>query len=633
MKLKAQNKLLCLLFALAIAVTGVICMSFSKVSANETTSITSSDFFTITNADETTSSEVTLDGTNMVLNMGNESVAQFKRQLNVLGLEVQFIVPDTLTELSVTANFDLINPNGQIVLKEGEFDSFVTEVDLTFSLVKESTGYVVKVLVNDEEVDSKNVTVTDGVVTINFANGTVNGETIAASLNSNYTPKMYCTNVVIGDFSFEVKGADSNEVKIAYIKQGATDEYKQTFVLEDGKIKDEAKTLVLANDAFYKSSTDSNGNVYKQQGEKLSISFVEYSILKSNRVSADFRIEGADVLVDDNELKTKTIWIQKLGEVSFDVKYKDEVYNTITVHAIADEKAPAYDKSFLNGQLYEDFKQALYEATFEEYEVNGKTEKHYIRLGSSNYLEIPSLEYLVTDETTAYADLTKTVYYKTENSDWTSAGSTMKIPLTEVGKYQFYVVFADKVKNSMEQDQFVNEDDPSTVIYSDFIFEFEVYNDAPISITAPTNPEKAYIGIEYTASSFTIEAKNYDVEYKLYYSKDNTTFDKEIIAISDLSESDDNYDEMSKYNYNGSLTFTPAESGYYKIVASIFEKESTKEASSEIVITATSAPKVVKPANNWAKNNVWSLVFLSIGTLSLIGIIVVLCVPEKKEEK
>ena len=54
--------------------------------------------------------------------------------------------------------------------------------------------------------------------------------------------------------------------------------------------------------------------------------------------------------------------------------------------------------------------------------------------------------------------------------------------------------------------------------------------------------------------------------------------------------------------------------------------------SSEIIKIAEEKV-VVRPGNNWLKNNAWSVVFLSVGSLCLVGIIVLLCVKPKEERK
>jgi hypothetical protein len=50
-----------------------------------------------------------------------------------------------------------------------------------------------------------------------------------------------------------------------------------------------------------------------------------------------------------------------------------------------------------------------------------------------------------------------------------------------------------------------------------------------------------------------------------------------------------------------------------------------------MIIKVEKEASVVKVDNKWLQNNVWSVVFLSIGTLCLIGIIVLLCIKPKEE--
>ena len=91
------------------------------------------------------------------------------------------------------------------------------------------------------------------------------------------------------------------------------------------------------------------------------------------------------------------------------------------------------------------------------------------------------------------------------------------------------------------------------------------------------------------------------------------------------------YDDIQAINYNGELTFTPDKIGSYKIVCMATSKVTARDAVGSSIIRIESAPKVVKVDNHWLQNNVWSVVFLSIGTLCLIGIVVLLCIKPKEE--
>ena len=56
---------------------------------------------------------------------------------------------------------------------------------------------------------------------------------------------------------------------------------------------------------------------------------------------------------------------------------------------------------------------------------------------------------------------------------------------------------------------------------------------------------------------------------------------------------------------------------------------SERAVSDSAVIVVTDEPTYVKPDSKWLQNNVWSVVFLSVGTLCLIGIIILLCIKPK----
>ena len=405
------------------------------------------------------------------------------------------------------------------------------------------------------------------------------------------------------------------------------------------------QSVVLLDKEFYNGETA--GTIVRRYASDITVSFTEYSIDKSENKSSDFKISVDEAYENDiyfDNATTKTLRLKTLDkEVQFKVvtteTVEDEevetVYNTFTLKGIKDETAPEVQIDAAEAKA--SFEDALYRATREEYDVIGEngqmvTEEHYIRLGSGNYLEIPSMERFVKDDTTPYEDLSYTVYYRTQKSDWTST-SSFKIPVASEGKYEFYVLFKDADGNEMDKDQIVDKD--GNIVDMNYVFTFEVYNDAPIEVQAADSQEAAYKGVSFTATEFTVLALNYDSEYKLEYSKDGESNWVEIPALADLDEEENakEYKEYSKYAYDGTLTFTPAEIGYYRITLTIYEKESPRFAEASTLVHAESTPvKVVPREENWFLNNIWSLVFLTIGTLALIGIIVILCIKPKDVE-
>ena len=57
----------------------------------------------------------------------------------------------------------------------------------------------------------------------------------------------------------------------------------------------------------------------------------------------------------------------------------------------------------------------------------------------------------------------------------------------------------------------------------------------------------------------------------------------------------------------------------------------TRTDSAYSIVNITSTPKVVEVPNYWLRDNIWTVVFFSVGTLCLIGIIILLCIKPKDE--
>ncbi|MBO5927300.1 MAG: hypothetical protein J6Q32_00385, partial [Clostridia bacterium] len=237
---------------------------------------------------------------------------------------------------------------------------------------------------------------------------------------------------------------------------------------------------------------------------------------------------------------------------------------------------------------------------------------------------------------TAYENLTMTIRYRTRESAWATS-SNKKIPLNVSGTYEFYVMFKDLNGNTMEYADFIDEsdgvDNPVYGIYKDYIFTFTVLDDAPISIEA-ANQGKGYKGIEFNATGFTIKASDYTAKYSLFYRADENSSWVKIPLLSeideDYSENGFTYKDIESIAYDGLLTFTPNKLGQYKIVCDVISNSSlAKSQSAEAVIKVEDVPTKVVPENHWLKDNVWSVLFLTVGTLSLVAIIVLLTYKPK----
>ena len=474
---------------------------------------------------------------------------------------------------------------------------------------------------------------------------TVGGETVSAADDLH---KIGGTNRTAAALAFKFATTAENEITFDYFDQGASDlsgKYKQTF--EDDKLTGDGKALprVALKDAF---GAKADGTVNVFNGMKYSLTFTSYSLLGW---SNSFKIAANDGFTNDNA----EVWIKESGDeivvkisdmsasadktAKFDVKSGDRVIETYTATAFdetVDTAAPVYVAS---EQALAAYRLAVQEAVMKTYD--GDIKRH-IKLGDK--MTVPSLKGLVSDgDGTSYDNLKHTVYYRTPTS---STGSTdgWTITVSDAGTYQFFVVFTDEAGNAMEKKDFYETDDngnykPGIYPYESFVFTFTVEDDAPIYVYPAASQEKGYLNTQYVFSAFTVEASGYTPVYTLKYSATKDGEFKTVIAKSELPSekekytgTDFTYDEISAFAYDGKLTFTPVKAGYYKIECTV---SSTKLARSETaetqVVEITQKPVVVKPDTHWLQNNVWSVVFLSIGTLCLIGIVVLLFIKPKEE--
>ena len=638
MRISLHKKIFTGVLALIVALT-FGAFAFTAFADDTETANTTTDYFTVTGADGASDSTAELKDGKLVFGFGEGAEAEFKRDLVLNDFGVKFAYEG---KISLSFFYDSYDVNGVNVGTDDK-PEYSTDVELKVSFDND------KVFVGDAE--PVTVSVTDNVydVSLHIANDAsgyvfevnVNGTEIPVTEN-NFKPYMFGGNVV-GKFTFlsDEAAADASLYVDSVSQSGKT----QDFVLDSENKIVPVQSVVLLDKEFYNG--EAAGTIVRRYASDITVSFTEYSIDKSENKSSDFKISVDEAYEDDihfDNATTKTLRLKTLDkEVQFKVvtteTVEDEevetVYNTFTLKGIKDETAPEVQIDAAEAKA--SFEDALYRATREEYDVIGEngqmvTEEHYIRLGSGNYLEIPSMERFVKDDTTPYEDLSYTVYYRTQKSDWTST-SSFKIPVASEGKYEFYVLFKDADGNEMDKDQIVDKD--GNIVDMNYVFTFEVYNDAPIEVQAADSQEAAYKGVSFTATEFTVLALNYDSEYKLEYSKDGESNWVEIPALADLDEEENakEYKEYSKYAYDGTLTFTPAEIGYYRITLTIYEKESPRFAEASTLVHAESTPvKVVPREENWFLNNIWSLVFLTIGTLALIGIIVILCIKPKDVE-
>ncbi len=444
---------------------------------------------------------------------------------------------------------------------------------------------------------------------------------------------------------FSVKDGAEGTVTLKSVDQKASDstaKYKQTFEVDNGAIKNFALPRVQVDADFIQNGVAINGKIYD-------VKFYPFSVAKSYN-DADFYVEAGACANDCN------IWIGNATNPD-DIQFnkpegnnssmtfyvcvgedtdREVVEEAIEVKVIDKDKdvdVPYYES---DDSLKAIYKEAVNKACFKQY----GDETHCIPLGSK--YAIPSMKDIVRDNVTAYEELGVTVYYRTPKT--TGKATTMQIPTDGAGKYVFYVVFEDEAGNTMDADDFLIVDDHNPDVFDkgrfyDYVFEFYLEDDAPVTIEAPTTQEKGTVGKSYTATNFTIDGttdiseSNNHLEYKLFYNAnaEAKAFDEGWVEIKRASEATESSDKLIAFN--GKLTFTPDKEGAYMIECKATSYSKVHSASARTIVVVEKDEEAVIETSNWFVDNIWSVVFLSIGTLCLIAVVVLLFIKPKEENE
>ena len=167
----------------------------------------------------------------------------------------------------------------------------------------------------------------------------------------------------------------------------------------------------------------------------------------------------------------------------------------------------------------------------------------------------------------------------TPDNTWTTSSGTLSIDLTEAGLYKFFVIFEDnnevgdtanifkalgEGKTNAEIQEDYQVDDATLDNYRNYIFTFEIYDNAPISVKAK-DQGVAYIGVKVNAVPFELKNYNSKTVYKLEFKAEGSETWTEIQPVSKLQKGDEGYDVA----YNGSLEFVPQAKGVYRITCTI----------------------------------------------------------------
>ncbi len=610
----------------------------------------------------------------LVAEMKEKNEVVIYNELVVEDMELVLEVSKDVAEFSVNFRSDAYAANGNMYTDENGKTKFKSEVSSLLNIKFSDTA--TEYSINDNstaKIKGSAISVNDGVrlvkikVTVDANNLlVVNVNGMGNAVGQKGVDAIERVDKSTAVISFKLvdiasSGESTQVVNLVSVDQKASDasgNYKQTFETDDdGVIVKNAYPRVTVNDSYF-IKNQANGKYDRLvmfANAQRTYSMNVCSIMnRTQNISAFVTSNDADAWIA-NEDKSRVI---AFGQVdtgsqtsSFDVAMKDgdqtvslETYKVAVIDKETDKQAPVYvnDAAALNA-----YKQALDDI------INIETLEGSILVNTSIALgttpTLPSMRDLVYDEYTPYDELDLSLVYSNDTVS-SSTTSSMKFKITTAGDYEYYAIFTDNSGNAMEAKDFrvQDEDDENVYVggkYKDYIFKFAIEDNAPISIEKSEAEGVGFKGIKYKASKFKIQAEGCKTTYTLYYNekvgaeKDDAGWIVIPAAAKITSESyKDNYgntyESVKAVGYDGVLTFVPTKYGSYMIECVATSDYTTRTGSDYTILSVdevNSNPTFVEVPNYWLRDNVWSVVFLSVGTLCLIGIIVLLFIKPKDE--
>lgn len=337
------------------------------------------------------------------------------------------------------------------------------------------------------------------------------------------------------------------------------------------------------------------------------------------------------------------------------------------------------------GARYNDEDKTEWEKIKNEYQKAVDEAAKDLSAGTSSNIYLPSAEKLFKDNSTSYEDLKISIYYyhTSQESNTNLATNNLSISIPKQGHYEFTLYATDKSGNNM---YYIDEDGEVKTFASSEIwtmfddngadglyhklpwFHFDVSYKGVEFEETPGLQATAYVGTMYSSASFKINGISgaYDTVYKLYYfdrdafykatqvtysyeefianmdklfnneaftgENENTRqYFEEIIATSDMEETDEEYETYVDYSWNKtSTTFNPQKSGFYYMRAEVTDTLYNAEpVTSSLAVVASVEAKTYAGENNWLQNNVASVILLAVAGVSLVGIILLLVIKPK----
>ena len=434
MKTAKSYKILILLAVLFLSlITAFGFMNVKTVSAD--TAEPAVDFITVSNEGSILSGKLSYDNGKIKIDVEQGNTVKFDNKLVVEqstnGAEFEIVIekPEGM-ELNLNVTAKAFDVNGQRKDADADYD---TEITTKFDV---TSNTIILGLQNNY------IFYNDGI------NDVVS--------NEEYNKVEVVDGRVVVSIEFEVESVGENKsfylVSVDQKKSDADSNYKQTFEIENGKLKKTAYPRAIIDKTAYVKTAD--GYVLnKIDGVGYNFRLSRYALLNisgtlqlaaseaksmgsgDNDKSITFTVESTKTFITfnlgndidgnpiDSKMNFEVVWPTKVNGESKNV---DVEKFTANVYTRESNKAPTYDNSAVAMAQLDSFQQKLQEATID------KDTDTSIALGKT--IKVPSLENLVIDDMTSYNDMTKTYHYWTPTDSDKTTTSYTSVTLNKAGE-------------------------------------------------------------------------------------------------------------------------------------------------------------------------------------------------------
>lgn len=472
--------------------------------------------------------------------------------------------------------------------------------------------------------------------------------------------------------------------KFIYDKIEYSDEDESSSEGEDGENSEEDKDAVEKVNPFIQVSSSDSGKIRIIRDSN---TFIPSDLLEEGNVYGLVKLyyEISDVSGSNAQKDVVFVdWYAK-DEALVNIYKEKNAEGVSNFLKLIDDKpgvtfARENDKTIAD---YEDsikaFEQA-YQLKIDE--AIAKLEDGKLYAGGGKFY-LPAIEYDFIDDYFNCRDYKYSLYYKgkTTGSNTSLDPNQLSIDLGDADvTYKFKLFVTDSFGNPMRYPT----DDNGEIVWKEITtedvwdedfetllpsFTFDVsYKEA--TAEDPENLSLAYVNTTYNGVSFTIKgvSDTYTAQYKLYvfdrsafytdtgisvsynqfkevmgklfnneYEKDGAKLENTrkyfttVKAASELLETDENYEDFKKLNWNAtSISFTPQSvEDFYVVELTLTDKRSQLQSKNYATVAASVETTPLKGESDWVENNVTSIVLLSVAGACLVALIVLLIIKPK----